>query len=399
MASRRAEALLRKPGQRRGVSYQELFFDLVFVFALTQLSQWLLENLTSQRHIVLAGQAVLLMLTLLMLWFGGAWLTNLYDPQQPEIQLVIAAAMFGVLVMAVALPQAFGSEGLVWAGAYVAIHLSRGLILVPALRGHEAQRRTLGVLLWFVVSGVPWILGATSESGSTRAALWALAVAIEYTGIFWFFPAPWVRRPWAARWPVVGEHMAERYQQFFLVVLGESIAVTGVTNGANFLTSLGHGAAFFMSFATTVLLWLTYLYRAGALLPAAIAAVPAPARLVRVASLAHMIMVAGVLAADAGFELAIAQPLGHTDPIWIGLIVGGPTAFLAGRVLFGHTIFNRVSRSRVIAALLLAGASPAMIFLPPLAVTTTVALVLAGVVTSDALRARGRPLTPPSPPR
>ncbi|MDQ7904635.1 low temperature requirement protein A [Phytohabitans sp. ZYX-F-186] len=396
MAASRAELLVRKPGQPPVVSYLELFFDLVFVFALTQLSRWGLDQLASQHQVAVAGQAVLLLLALMMVWLLTAWITNVYDPQRPEIQLVVATAMFGALVMAVALPEAFGPKALEFAGAYVTIHIGRGLVLVPLLRGQgEAQRRAAGTLLWFAVSAVWWIVGATADENSTRVALWALALAIEYTGAMLFFPAPWVRH---RRWPVVAKHIAERYLQFFIITLGELIAVTGATNGANYLESGGSVAAFFISFVTTLLLWRTYLYRAGALLPAAIAAAPAPARLTREALLAHLIMVAGIVAADAGFELVIAQPMGHTSVTWIGLIVGGPAVFLAGRVLFGHAIFARVSESRVIGALLLALTAPAMIFLPPLAVAIMVTLVLVGIVVSDVILARGRPPKPPSPP-
>ncbi|MDQ7908114.1 low temperature requirement protein A [Phytohabitans sp. ZYX-F-186] len=397
MAASKAETLLRKPGQPPGVSYLELFFDLVFVFALTQLSQWLLEDITSRWQIVKAAQALLLLLALLMLWFVVAWVTDVYDPQQPEVQLVVAGAMFGILVMAVALPEAFGSRGLVFAGAYVAIHLGRGLVLVPALRGHKAQRRSAGGMLWFAVSAVPWIVGATAAGGSARAAWWALAIAIEYTGAMLFFPAPWFRRPTATGWPVVPEHFGERYRQFVTIAIAELIAVTGVAGGMH-LTSRTTVAAFFVSFTTTVLLWRTYLYQAASLLPAAIAAATTPARLVRRALLTHVIMVAGILATDAGFQLVIGRPLGHTSPGWVGVIIGGPVLYLAGRVLFGHTIYGRVSHSRAIGALLLAGVSPAMVLLPPLAVAITPTLVLAGIVISDAVLARGRPRKPPSPP-
>lgn len=398
MAASRAEALLRKPGEPRGTSYLELFFDLVFVFALTQLSLWLLDELASPRHIVLAAQALLLLLTLMMLWFATAWLTNLFDPRRAEIQLVVAGAMFGVLVMSVSLPEAFGSRGLVFAGAYVAVHIGRGLVLVSVLRGHEAQRRSVGALVWFGLSAVPWIIGATA-AGLARMALWTLAIAIEYTAVMLLFaPVPWIHRPRLTQWPIAPEHMAERYRQFFLIALGELIAVTGTSDGAHYLKNFGASVAFFMSFATTVLVWLTYLYRAGELMPAAFAAAPAPARLVRRALLAHVIMVAGIVATDAGFELVIAHPLRHIDLPWLCLVVGGPVVFLAGRVLFGQMIFARVSKSRAVGALLLVGASPAMMFLPPLAITTVVALVLAGIVTYDTVIARGRTPTPPSPP-
>ncbi|MGW3613869.1 low temperature requirement protein A [Micromonospora sp. NPDC005163] len=157
-------------------------------------------------------------------------------------------------------------------------------------------------------------------------------------------------------------------------------------------------AAFAVSFTTTVLLFRIYLYRAGRLLPAAITAAPEPSRLIREAFLAHALMVSGIVAVAVGYELVIKHPTGHTDRAWILVILGGPILFLAGRALFEHAVFARVSRSRLIGALVLAGTSPAMILLPALAAATTAALVLAGIATFDTLRTRKQPPEPPLPP-
>jgi len=400
MTTSRAAALLRKPGQPQRPTFLDLFFDLVFVFALTRVSQRLLTDVTSQRRVVLTevGQTLLVLLALLIVWFLTAWVTDLYDPTRPEIQLVVVGTMFGALVMAVAVPEAFGARALGFAGAYVAIHIGRHLVLVPALRGHKAQRRSAGVLLWFAVSAVPWIVGTTFPESPTRGVLWTLAIAIDFTGAMLLWPTPWVRSM-TSEWPVVAEYLSERYRQFFTIALGELILVTGITYSGKYLAGGGHTAAFGVAFVTTALLWRIYIHRAGELLPGAIAAALQPGRLVRRAILAHLLMVAGIVAIAVGYELVIKHPFGHTDSAWIGVILGGPVLFLAGLALFEYAVFARVSRSRLIGALVLAGISPAMVLLPLLAVAITAAVVLAGIVTSDELRAKGRPPELPSPPR
>ena len=223
------DELIRKPEQQPRVTLLELFFDLVFVFAFTRVTDRLVKDITDHQRTFLLeiGETLQVLLALLVVWFVTAWVTNLYDQQRPEIQLVIAGTIFGALGMAITLPQAFSKHGLTFASEYVAIHIGRGLILVPALRGHEAQRRAAGVLLWFGASAIPWIVGAILPVSPSRVALWTLAVVIDLTGAMLLWPAPWtsMRRPW----PVSSEYLSERYRQFFVIALGELILIGGIT--------------------------------------------------------------------------------------------------------------------------------------------------------------------------
>ena len=400
MATSRAAELLRKPGQSQRATFLDLFFDLVFVFALTRVTQRLLEDFTSEQRIVVseAGQTLLLLLALWLVWVYTAGIADPYDPQRPEIQLLVVATMFGSMVMAVALPEAFGDRGLVFASAYLAIHIGRDLFFVLALRGHEARRRAARPLFWFGISAVPWMAGALFPEGVERGVLWTVAVTMDYTAVMLRWPTPGLGRLAAAEVPVVAEHLAERYQQFFIIALGEAILVIGLAfSGGGF--GAGRAAAFVVAFASTVLLWRIYIYRAGTLLPAAIAAAPDPARIARSAASAHLPMVAGVVAIAVGHELVIEHPFGHTDPAWIAVILGGPALFLAGRALFEYAVFGRVSRNRVIGLLVLAVMAPAMVLLPPLVVAIAATVVLVGIAVSDSVRAWGHPPEQPSPPR
>ncbi|MEU7757163.1 low temperature requirement protein A [Micromonospora sp. NPDC049171] len=393
-----AAALLRKPGQPQRPSLLELFFDLVFVFALNRVSQRLVEELTERRVVLVeAAETLLLLLAFMVLWFVTAWVTDLYDPQRPQLQLLVYTAMLGALVMAVAVPQAFGDRGMAFAGAYVAVHIIRGLVIVPMLRGHEAQRRAAGVFFWFTLSAVPWIAGAV-VTDLARGLLWTLAIAIDCAALLLFYPAPWTR-PTQRQWPVLAEYLSERYRQFFIIALGELILTTGSAYSDTSFRHIGSVAAFAVAFITTVLLFRVYLFRAGQLLPEAIRATAEPAHLIREAFLAHVLMVTGIVTVAVGYEIVIEHPFGHTEAAWILVVLGGPMLFLIGRALVEHAVFDRVSHSRIIGALALAGAAPFMILLPPLAVAGTAVAVLAGIAASDAAHAMGKPPEQPHPPK
>ncbi|RKN51182.1 low temperature requirement protein A [Micromonospora endolithica] len=389
---------MRKPRQQPRPILLELFFDLVFVFALNRVSHRLVEDLTGRRTVLVeAAQTLLLLLAFLVVWFVTAWVTNLYDPRRPRIQLMVYAAMLGTSIMAVAVPQAFGVGSLAFAGAYVAIHIVRGVVIVPALRGHPAQRRAAGVLLWFAVSSVPWIAGALLPDPA-RGVLWTLAIVIDCAAALLFYPAPWTL-PTPRQWPVLAEYMSERYRQFFIIALGELILTTGSVYSDTSFRNPGGAVAFAVSFGTTVLLFRIYVFQAGRLLPEAIQVAPEPTRLMREAFLAHGLMVAGAVTIAVGYELVIKHPFGRTESAWILVILGGPVLFLAGRAVVEHAVFARVSRARLVGVLALAAAAPAMVHLPPLAAAGTAVLVLAAIAATDTIRARHRPPESPSPPR
>jgi low temperature requirement protein LtrA len=386
-----AAGLLRRPEEPRA-TYLELFFDLVFVFALARLSQGLLEHLSWSD----AFQTLVLLLALWSVWAHTAGLTDRLDPHQPLIQLLVIATMFGTLLMAAAAPEAFREQGLVFAGLYVATQIGRTAGAVLVLRGHEARGAFARPLFWSCVSAVPWIAGAVAHDAA-RGVLWALAVAMEYGGLAFGLPTPRLGRARAAEFAISAPHLAERYRQLFIIALGELILVTGLAFSRGRFEP-DRIAAVVVAFATTALLWRIYIHRAGGLLAEAIAAAPDPFRAVIPATYAHLLMIAGIVAIAVGDELVIEHPLGHTPPAWITVILGGPALFLAGRGMFEYTVFGRVSRNRVAGVLVLAAISPATIFLPPVLVAAAAALVLAGIAVSDAARARGRPPEPPSPP-
>ena len=394
------ELLRREEGVAGRATFLELFFDLGYVFALTRVALRLLEDLTVQRHIVLisVGETTLLFLAIWLVWSRGAWVTSRYDPRHPAIQLVLVGMMLGSMMMAVALPQAFGGRAGIFVGAYVAIQVGRPLTEILALRRNEQWRIPARIACWSTASAVPWIVGASLAQGPARGVLWTLALALDYTGAALGHPTPRLGRTSSGEWGAVsGEHLAERYQQFLNIALGESILIMGLTFAAGDLGP-DRTVAFLASFTTTILLWRIYFYRAGQVLAEAIATSSRPAGFKLSAPYTQLVMVSGILATGVGSELVIAHPLEHLDPAWLAVILGGPALFLAGRSRFEYEVFGRVSRSRVIGLLALAVLSPAMVPLPPLMVATVATVVLTGVALGDAMRARKRPPEAPSPP-
>ncbi|MEH0981814.1 low temperature requirement protein A [Micromonospora sp. CPCC 205556] len=387
-----AAGLLRRPEEPRA-TYLELFFDLVFVFGLARLSQQLLEQLNWSG----AFQLLVLLLALWAVWANTARLTDRLSPRRTPIQLLVIATMFATLLMAAAVPEAFGEQGLIFAGIYVTTQIGRNAGAALLLRGHEGQRAFLRQLFWFGVSAVPWIAGAVTHD-TARAVLWALAVTVEYVSVSLGLPTPRLGRasPRRAEFGIYGEHAAERFRLLFLIALGELILISGLTFSRGRFEP-ERVAAVAIAFATTVLLWRIYIHRAGGLLAEVIDADPDPHRAVIPAIYAHLFMVAGIVAIAVGDELVIEHPFGHTKPAWVIVILGGPALFLVGRGMFEYEVFGRVSRSRPIGVLVLAALSPAASILPPLLVAVAPALVLAAIAASDAARARGRPPEPPSP--
>jgi low temperature requirement protein LtrA len=401
MATGGADRLLRTREQARA-AFLELFFDVVFVLAFFRLSQELLEHLSWRG----ALHTLVLLLAVLMVWFFAALYTDTFNLQNPLIQLAIISIMFSALVMAAATPTAFGRHGPAFAGAYVTVRVGANALAVLLLRGREGQRNALRILFWSGMSAVPWLAGAFVH-GSAREALWIAGAAVDYAGIGLGFPTPKLGRAGERRIEIVisEEHVAERYQQFFIIALGEPILVTGLTFATGEFGA-GRTAATVVAFATTALIWRIYIHRAGELLADAIAAATNVLRVAVLTVYAHVLMVAGIITIAVADELVIQHPSGRPHHPWIAVILGGPALFLAGRATFEYAVFGRVSRARVIGALALLAITPAMTLLPPLAVATTaaiilacvVAFILAGVAVSDAIRTGKVPSEPPSPP-
>jgi len=374
-----AEALVRRPGGPQRATLLELLFDLVFVAAIA-LSSTTLAGDTSWHGVV---RVALPLAAVWWVWSITALTTDFYDPQRPQIQVVIVSAMLGAMMLAASVPEALGERALVFAGTYVAVHIGRGIILVASLGGSVAQVRAARFAIWFVVSGVAWLVGALVGE-RLRTILWPLALLVDYVSAGFRYPVPWLGRVPLDQYGKAGEHLGERYQQFMILALGDLILVPTIRYSQT-EPSAARTTAFLVTFAKALLLWQIYVYRAGSLLLTVVNR--RPDRVVRWAPYSHVLMVAGIVATAAGSDLVVGQPTGRTPTGWVALIAGGSMLFLIGRTTFEYQVYSRVSWTRFAFMGLLLGLSPVLRMLPPFVVAIAVASVLAGIALTDTLRA------------
>jgi low temperature requirement protein LtrA len=378
-------SLLRAPGGRaRRVTFMELFFDLVYVFAVTQLSHLLLEHLTWHG----AGQTGLLLLAVWWAWVYTAWVTNWFDPDHRAVRLMLIVVMLASLIMSASLPEAFGDRGLAFAAAYVVIQVGRVSWVVAALREHPRLRRNFQrILVWSSASGVLWLAGGFAD-GTTREALWLAALAVEFASPALNFYVPGLGRSHTADWDISGAHLAERCGLFVIIALGESILVTGATF-AGLAYTAATVTALVVAFLGSVALWWIYFDRSAEDGSARTASAEDQGRLGRSAyTYFHLPIVAGVIVAAVGDELTIAHPGGDTSGAVVATVLGGPALFLAGHALYKRAIFGVVSVPRIVAVGVLAVLAPLGSVIPPLALSTLATLVIAAVAVWDVVALR-----------
>ena len=245
------------PHQHSSVTYAELLFDLVFVFAVTQVSHALLANFTPLG----AVQTTLLLLSVWWVWVYTSWITNWLNPELTPVRVLLFLLMLGGLVLSTSIPKAFDSRGLWFASAYAAMQVGRTvfwLISTPRART-LARMNAVRILVWLSTSAIFWIAGGFAQ-GHARLVLWALALAIEYVSPAVRFWIPKYGASSVADWYVEGGHMAERCAGFIIIALGESIVVTGATFADLTWTSEVVGA-FLSAFIGALAMWWIYFHK------------------------------------------------------------------------------------------------------------------------------------------
>lgn len=363
-------------GQR--VTNIELFFDLVYVFAVTQLSRHLLGEPTAAGAF---GSALLLAMVWLV-WAYTTWVTNWMDPERTQVRVLLIVLALVSLAMSSALPRAFAELGWVVGAAYAVQQIGRSAFMVGALRG-PLQRNFARILAWCAVSGAFAVAGGL-VTGPLRYGLWILAVATDVGGSVSGFWTPRLGRSLTSDWTIEGGHFAERCHAFILIALGESIVIIGAAlSGTAHITGTAV-AAFTVSFTGAVAMWWLYFDRAADASAEVIASAQDPGRIARAGyHLIHPVMVAGIIVAAAGDEKILSAPSAHVIGPSAWLILGGPALFLAGHTAFKFVVWRALPWTRLAGIAVLALLALAAGAVPEIALAASAAAVVAVVAAAD----------------
>jgi low temperature requirement protein LtrA len=339
----------RADGASQPITSVELFFDLVYVFAVTQLSHLILGDLS----IGGVARAAFLLLVVWWAWIYTTWMVNWFDPSSPAVRGVLTGVMLASLLMAAALPEALTSQGVLFAAGYVVLQVGRNFAGAALLtRGHPLRDVFERLVAWSVVSGVLWLAGAALH-GDRRLLLWIPALAIDLAAPAAGYWLPRRGRAATTDYDIEGGHFAERCQGFIIIALGESIVVTGAT-AANAGLTATVVLCLVIAFLETAALWWLYFGAAAEHSRAVMTASDDPGRLARDAyTYGHLPIVAGIIAAAVGDDLLIAHPHEALHGVGLAMMLGGPALYLLGESLFRWRMTATANRKRLAVAGLL----------------------------------------------
>jgi low temperature requirement protein LtrA len=341
----------------------ELFFDLVFVLALTQCTQLMSDHPTWSG----LTQGLLVLGVLWWSWVGYAWLTSVVDPEEGAVRGVIFAAMAGLLLVALCVPASFGHLALAFALTYGVVRLAQiGLFLLASRDEPDLRKSVLGLAVSTVI-GIGILVGASFLDGFAQGALWGLALVLDMGGPYFFG---------AQGWKLVPAHFAERHGLIIIIALGESIVAIGIGVGGDL--TIGQGAAAVVGVGLAAAMWWLYFD---------VVALVAARRLARATvgreqnemardsySYLHFPMVAGIVLVALALKKTLADVDGPLEVVPAFAMLGGLAMYLLAHVGFRYRHIHTVNRRRTLLAVILLALLPVAIEIPALA---TVAVVTA----------------------
>lgn len=370
-------SLLREPTADKSdrVGFIELFFDLVFVFAITQLAHRLIEY-PSPRGVL---ESLLLFLAVWSVWTGTTWVTNRLDVERNSIRLLLLTMMIGGLFQALSIPDAFKIplDARWFAAVHLALQLGRTSFVLVAFYYENTLhfRHSLRTVLWVLAAAPFWVLGALG-SDEHRPYWWIAALLIEYGATAARYWVPWVGTSKAADWDVEANHFAERCGLFVIIALGELILITGKTVGdltLNFYTL----AAFLSVLVTTMAMWWIYFSFSAEKASQAVEKSRDSGRTARLIYVyLHVPLICGLLLSAAGDEGLVGHPADAAKIGDVVRLVGGPALFLTGALFVKRLICGAVMTSHVAGIVMLGLIAPLAKGLPLFLVGTGVAAIL-----------------------
>jgi len=336
---------LARPGNRRSeVGPVELFFDLVYVFAIIQLSHLLIEHLSWTG----AAQTMVVFAAVWWGWNYTAWAMNWLDPSRTAVHLLSGVLMLAALGMAIAIPSAFGDGAWLFVGCYLFMGILRPVFMMIAHRGQQLASNYRMLLLWTLIAGVFWVAGAVLPA-EWRLLIWLIAVLIDYAAPLADYWIPGIGAAPMSAWDTDAEHLAERNRLVFIIALGESVLLMGGTIVTHGQLTVALAASVLVGFASLFVLWWNYFALAG---PETAGGDSSTGALRSAYAYAHALMVLGAILVAVSIELRLSHE--HLTPAIVLVTVAGPIVYLIGNVLFLRSRFGRLARSRFIAVGVLA---------------------------------------------
>jgi low temperature requirement protein LtrA len=338
----RSPSLIRPREVARAVTPLELFFDLVYVFTVSQLAHHLLGSVDAR------GMAETLVLTLAVMyaWFMTVWTSNWLDADRQLVRLLLLGLMFASLVMSTSISGAFGDRAWLFVAGYLAIQIGRTAFAVFAFRGHRLHRHFANALVWEIGTAPIWIAGILTGS-SARLVLWGLATLVAYGGVIAGHPLPGRKSPFSSDSQIYAEHLLERFRLFFLIALGETVLTLGNAFADQSICAT-RLLVLAVAFTGSVALWWCYFHRAEEIGMRAVQGTDDPSRIIAIGNYTLILMVIGIIAIAVGDELAIADPNGSVGLAAAVLIFGGPAIFLFAQMAFMQGAAGRMPRSRAL---------------------------------------------------
>ena len=379
-------------GDEQRTTALELFLDLVFVFAITQLSHLLVGHLDLEG----AAQTAFLLLVVWWAWIYTTWMTNWFDPDAIAVRAVLILVALASLLMAIAIPDAFGERAVMFAASYAGLQIVRNAFAAFASPPGSVHRENfVRILLWSVGVGVLWVAGAFLPD-EARIAVWLVALVVDYGGPYAGYWVPSLGRVGTEAWQIQASHFAERFQLFVIIALGESIVITGLTASELDLDAATVGAIA-VAFLSSAALWWLYFDYVARIAQLRLTLSDDPGRLARDAyTYIHIPIIAGVIVTAVGDELVIAHPTERLDGAELAAVVGGPALYLIGHVAFRLRMTGTPSVKRLVAAVACMGAGVLGLWMDAIWIASVVLGILVALIAWEQIagarrRARGEP--------